>query len=488
MKKLLAILFITSFSLVGYAQNNPYKIKLNIKGMHDSTCYLISYFGNQRYYKDTATFDKNGIVVFSGKKQLESGIYGVYTGGKVLFEIVVSEPVIDITTTDSDNYIKGMKVNKSQENKIFVDHLKYATPKQQETIKLRKQYDDESTKKAKKKEIEKQLIKIDKEIKDYQLNIIKKYPKSFVAEIFNAMIEPETPDFKNVKNDSLVKRLRYDYYKKHFFDHINFSNARINRTPIYHNKLEKYFKSVVFPQPDSIIKDVDFVIDKAKASDDLFKYTVHYLINKYERSNIMGMDAIFVHIALKYYTKELAFWVDNDQIEKVQERAKKLEPLLIGKKAINLSLLDTSGTKWHNFYEIKSNYTILIFWDPECGHCKKELPKLSEYYNTVKDKSVSVFAVSSDYNEVWKKFIRDNKLDFINVAVPKDVYKDQKKATEYIVKGFTDLKSLNYSNTYDVYSTPQIYLLDKDKKIIAKKLDTELLKEVLERAFKNDKK
>ncbi|MBL4594759.1 MAG: hypothetical protein JKX68_13235, partial [Flavobacteriales bacterium] len=79
-------------------------------------------------------------------------------------------------------------------------------------------------------------------------------------------------------------------------------------------------------------------------------------------------------------------------------------------------------------------------------------------------------------------------LDFINVAVPQEVYKDQQKATEYIIKGLTDLKSLNYNTTYDIFTTPQLYLLDKDKKIIAKKLDTGLLKTVLKKEEEIKKK
>ena len=128
--------------------------------------------------------------------------------------------------------------------------------------------------------------------------------------------------------------------------------------------------------------------------------------------------------------------------------------------------------------------TILVFWDPECGHCKKELPKLAEYYKKIKDKnSVSVYAVSSDHNDAWKKFIRDNKLDFMNVAVPQEVYKDQMKVNEYVLGGHTDVKSLNYASTYDIFTTPQIYLLDKDKIIVGKKLDVELLEQVMEQRF-----
>ena len=48
----------------------------------------------------------------------------------------------------------------------------------------------------------------------------------------------------------------------------------------------------------------------------------------------------------------------------------------------------------------------------------------------------------------------------------------------------TDLKSLNFRKTYDIFSTPQIYLLDKNKKIIGKKLDALTLGKLLEQLEK----
>jgi len=481
MKKILILLFIAGLFNPIFGQKSDYSIKLKIKGMKDADCFLISYFGNQRFYKDTAHFDNNGVVHFTGKKaQLESGIYGVYTGGKVLFEILVDEPIIDIET-DTIHFVKNMVVKKSFENQLFLEHLLYIENLQENSTALREKYSNENTSESKKKTIKKQLNDIENNIKKYRLSIIEKHPTTFVAAIFKAMKEPETNEFNEVENDSLLRVLRYNYYKKHFFDDMNFGDERLVRSPLYHNKLEKYFKSVVYPHPDSIITDVDFVIEKSKANKEIFKYSVHYLINYYEKSKIMGMDAVFAHIALKYYTHEQAYWADSTTIEKVQERATKIYPLLLGKKSINLTLLDTASENWINMHEQKAAYTILIFWDPECGHCKKELPKIAAYYETIKDKNVIVYAVSSDHNDAWKKFIRENKLDFINVAVPKDVYEDQKKATEYVLSGVTDLKSLNYSSTYDVFTTPQVYLLDKDKIFIAKKLDAELLKQVLDR-------
>ena len=192
------------------------------------------------------------------------------------------------------------------------------------------------------------------------------------------------------------------------------------------------------------------------------------------------MDAVFAHIGLNYYTHELAYWSDSTQIEKIQDKARKLSPLLLGKKAIDLSLLDTSGTHWERLHNVKAKYTVLVFWDPDCGHCVKELPKLSHAVDSLKKiLDIKVFSVSSNHSEEWKTFIKKNNIDFINVAVPMEAYSDQNKATQFIIDGHTDIKSLNYNKTYDIFSTPQIYLLDSDKIIIGKKLDSELLKQVI---------
>lgn len=481
MKKFLYLTVILILSSTAFSQKDEFKIKMKIDGMQDSACYLINYFGSQRYYKDTANFDKNGVVVFSGPKHHQGGIYGVFTGGKLLFEIVLNnEPVVDLVT-DTNDYIGSMKVNKSEENKLFFEHLKFITKHQKDSEPLRRKIQNKSLSEKERKEISAQLTQIGVDINKYRLGIIDKYPESLVSVIFKTMKEPEAPAFEEIKNDSTKRYTKYIYIKDHYFDDVDFSDARINYTPLYHNKIEKFFKQVVIPAPDSIIKEADILIARSKANKEIFKYTVHYLLSHYERSKIMGMDAVFAHIGLNYYTHDLAFWADSTQIEKVQERARKITPLILGKKAINLSLLDTNN-KWQQLYKVDSEYTVLVFWDPDCGHCKKELPKLSEYTDSLKAHlSIKVYAVSSHHNNEWKKFIKDNKLDFINVAVPQEVYKDEKIATEYVIKGYTDLRSLNYHQTYDVYSTPQIYLLDKTKKILGKKLDTELLREVIKK-------
>ena len=84
-------------------------------------------------------------------------------------------------------------------------------------------------------------------------------------------------------------------------------------------------------------------------------------------------------------------------------------------------------------------------------------------------------SIGKDF-EGWKKFIRDNNMSFINVAVTDKLYEQAKSDPNSLVPVYpgekgkpTTLESLNYQTIYDIFSMPKVYILDKDKKIIGKK-------------------
>lgn len=102
----------------------------------------------------------------------------------------------------------------------------------------------------------------------------------------------------------------------------------------------------------------------------------------------------------------------------------------------------------------------MLFWDPDCGHCQKVVPEVKKLYDIVKGKGVEIYAMCTETEmDKWKKFIREKKLDWINVADPK--YQN------------------NFRYEFDITSTPQIFLLDSNKVIIAKKIDVGVLADML---------
>jgi thiol-disulfide isomerase/thioredoxin len=452
----LSILLSTTVVLGG----NGYDIKLTIKGVKNQSCQLAYYFGDKQYVKDSAMTDANGKLTFKGEDDLPGGIYLAVTPSRKYFEILVDKEQKFSMETDTADFITNMKVSGSEDNKLFYSYLKWISAKGKRMEELRKEFEEAKGDEKRLAEIKETQIAVDKEVKEYKTDFIKQHPDLLLSKIFNASWEPEIPEIPTLGNGRKDSTFAYRYYKSHYFDNLDLKDDRLIRTPVFAGKIKQYIEKLTPQIPDSINAAASYVIGMTDESSEIFKYLVYYITNTYEKSDIMGMDAVFVYMAKNYYLNGKAYWVEEPQKEKIQERVNALEPCLIGKKATNITLLKPD---FHpiSLYNLNSKYTILYFWDPSCGHCKKVTPKLKEFYNTAaKDLGVEVLAVyiEADTTE-WFNYIKENELGWINAA---DL-----------------LGKSNFRKYYDIYSTPVIYLMDKEKKIIAKRLEVDKLEDFI---------
>jgi hypothetical protein len=453
-KSSLILLTVIAFSMTAPA--GGYEIKVKIHGLKDTVCYLGNHFGDKQYVKDTIRLDKEGSGVFKGKDSLPGGIYLVIMPNKTYFEILVDEQKFSIET-DTVDFISNFKPTGSVENKLFNEHQRFIADKSKETQELKTRLNVNKDNKDSTKILRERVAGIDKEVKAYRIKLMNDYPKSFIAKIFRTMSEPEVPDPPKDANGNITdSTFQYRYYKAHYWDNVDFADDRMLRTPIFQNKVKTYTNQLTPQIPDSIIASCDTIIEKSKANKEVFKYCVATLTNFYENSNIMGFDKVFVHLSEKYYLTDKAYWADSTLKAKIQARVEKIKPNILFSVAHDLAMPDT-GFVMHTLHSVKAKYTVLVFWDPTCSHCKIEIPKLLQYYDSVKTKlSLEVFSVGIESDmDVWKKYIKEHKLDWINVS---DLY-----------------NQTNFRNYYDIYSTPVVYLLDERKRIIAKRLDTEKL-------------
>jgi thiol-disulfide isomerase/thioredoxin len=461
----LIIIILILYRIDAFAEKGSYNIKIKIKGLKDTVCFLGNYFGDKQYLRDTAKLNSKGEGVFKGKEDLPRGIYLIVTPDKKkYFEIIVNKEMNFSVETDTADFAGSVKFKGSDENRLFYEYINFMNKVQKKIDPLTKKYKLISEKKEKKDSTEllrKQISETEKQVTDYKNKFMKDHSENFLSTIFLASKEidiPETPTLPNGKKDSTFG---YRYYKKHFFDNIDFTDDRLLRTPVFQNKVDEYFSKLVYPKPDSIIKECDYLIDKSRPNKEVFKYLVWNFTRTYELSQIMGYDAIFVHLAKKYYTPEEASWAPQSTLEAMAKRVKELEPILIGKPAPNMIMQDTSLIL-RSLNDVKAKYTIVLFWDPECGHCQKEIPKLVKFYNEKKSVfNLEFYAVDSDTNMVkMKKFIKKEKMNWINVNGPRTLTK-------------------NFHDLYDINSTPVIFVLNEKKEIIAKKLGDDQLGDFL---------
>tara|TARA_B100001540_G_C15798405_1_gene638753 strand:+ start:160 stop:1623 length:1464 start_codon:yes stop_codon:yes gene_type:complete len=457
------------------SKQEKYKINGEITGLQDTSIMLAYYFGGKQYATDTAAVIE-GKFTFSGNKKLKGGMYLVVLSDQKYFDIIISEQNFSFTTKIED-LIGSMKFKNSKENTSFYQYLNFITKQQKEIAPIRSAL--ENSQGEEKLRLEKEVQKIDNKVKKYRSDFIQKNKNNFFSKIIKATTEIEIPESPLDSTGQPDKTFPYRYYKKHFWDNVDFSDERMLRTPIFFNKMDQYLEKLTAKHPDSINISADILIEKTRANDEIFEYVVSYITSTYERSKIMGMDAVFVHMVEKYYITNQCDWIDSTQLVKIIDRAQKIAPNLIGRVASEFVdfygrpfMKDPEG-KTHTLQEINAKYTILVFFGPTCGHCKKEMPKVKNVLDSLVEKNIDIktFAVATEFDkEEWKKFIREQKTkDWLNVA---DINHDDEG---------NPVASSDWRDKYDIYSTPVIYLLDKEKKIIAKRITHKQIAEIIDR-------
>jgi len=442
-----------------------YNIKIQIKGIQDTVCYLANYYGDKTYLTDTAIVDSKGKFVFERDSVLPGGIYIVAgQSNNKYFEFIVDREQNFSVSTEIGDVNGQMKFEKSQDNELFFEFIKYNMSNRMEIESLKKMKSQNLNPDSLIK-IDNQIKKINSDIEKIQQKIITENPKSFVAVMLKAMQEPEVvniPILENSREDSIYK---YQYYKQHFWDNYDLTDDRLLRTPLFHKRLDRYFTSVLYQHPDTIIMEADKYVDRTRGNKEVFKYSIWYLTYKFETSKIMGFDEIFVHLVDSYYVTGEAYWSDFTVVASLSKRADALRPILIGSTAPELILIDTNYSFLSLHYSM-AKYMTLIFYEIDCNHCKKEISDLKAWYKN-NDLEFQVFAVNTDTSLIkWKKFIVDNDLKWINANGTRSISPD-------------------YHQLYDIRTTPTLFLLDEKKRIIAKRLKTEQLIPFLENYHKN---
>lgn len=470
-KKLFSTTLFISLLFTVFASNNTspkgMNIKLTVKGLEDSQVILANYFGDKQYVKDTFQFDKKATLTFKADTMLPGGVYlAVFPAmGNRYFEFIVSESQFSLET-DTNDLTGHMKVLNSKENTLFYDDMKFLARMKQLSDSLSKLYREAKDQPAKDKYMA-ELRKIDTDVRNQRSNIISQNPDLFYGKLLKAMKDIDVPDFpRDAAGKVIDSAWQWRYYKAHYWDNTDLRDDRLLRCPVLHNKLKTFMTQTTVQHPDSVIVSGEDVLSKTDKKGDMYRYILTYIFNEMANSKVMGFDGAYVHFGKEYFCKaDMTPWIDTAKRFKICDRVTRLEPVLVGKKAQRLILwTDSTETQWKSLYDVKAKHTVLAFWDPDCGHCKKEIPVLAEAYHNLKKMGISVEVFSpaimdmDNYKE-WVEFIQKNNLDWINVC-------DAKRHN-------------NFRWEWDIQSTPQIYILDADKKIVARRIGADQVEDYI---------
>ena len=238
------------------------------------------------------------------------------------------------------------------------------------------------------------------------------------------------------------------FVKEHYFDYLDFNNQNLIHSPILIDKLMDYvFYLTVSRDPEmqnKLYKEAVSVILSKIEKQELKVGFIETLIKSFAKDdNIVLIDYLFDD----FYNK-LDFKYQNSEFRNtILQELKTAVGRIAGeitwtenKKTIKLSEL-----KDHDLY-------IIVFWSTTCPHCLKEMPKFYE-------------------------FIKDNKkVRVISVGIETEESKGAWKSETYYYPEFTHILGLGkWENpialAYNVLATPNYFILNADKRIIAKPYD-----------------
>ena len=406
---LIAFIFLASNTFLS-AQSNPV-LKGCIANLPDSvTSVKIAYLrGKGLAVKQDVPISTTTGCFEAEWTQQERGIFVLYIDGMHTFDLVISDEILEISADYNalnEVQLQGPGINEFQAFKSLVSPVNGAPPSEDE-------------------------------VRAFLLGIKDDALRDFLM-----------PQLIPLNPDTNVFWLR-----SHFWDYTNLNSLSTFINPFFEKNRTLYFDQVLGHNPDTIIYHLNRLLSQP-INEQIRKVLISTATYHYETSKFMGEDEVFVWLVNQFYVNGYADWISKNDLGKIREKAEGLATELIGQLAPDFAF-DTQNNGRVKLSEVKSPITILYFWDSECGHCRKETPRLKEFYDEYKDKGVEVVAITLQ-NEFtgWEKYIEEYDLDWIN--------------------GFeSDFDRPNFLWYYYIPTTPKKLVLGPDKTIIAKNLDVE---------------
>jgi thiol-disulfide isomerase/thioredoxin len=402
--------------------------------------WLIAYRlkpGTQVYVADTAIKD--------GKFNLklpENSISGTY---RLVYAVPQEEFYFDVIYNAKEdiqlnfNQEEGVNFITSKENILFGTYFREINAIEKDLISY---YSEGST------EI-KRYRKILTKHNEVQ-NIYLEKSEGLIANQFIKANESYNPsDYESVQD---YVQNRKDYY----FNNLDLQNFVLQASGFLTDKLTNYAFTALPLEPmekreteKEIQANISTIVKNLVGVSET--YTFHVLYTLWTQSTGSGFENTADFIFETYLKSSPIASNNKDIIDKIEIYNR----LRIGAIAPELSWQVADNDKSLSSLKEAENY-LLIFWSSTCGHCLRELPAL---HNALKEnQNIKVVAVGlEDDKSLWK--IESDKLDHFNHAIALGKWES------------------DYAKLYDINSTPSYFILDSDKKIIAK---PETDKEVVE--------
>jgi len=272
--------------------------------------------------------------------------------------------------------------------------------------------------------------------------IAERYPNTYTTDVLVELAKIPVRTAEQLKEfDGYLA-----FLNQHYFDNVDFNDPRLLRHYAFMDKVFYYLTTYTQKTENGTKRGLDYILKTLGDNDEINSLVFNNLLQTF-----VDLDnEVFTLYLVNNSKQGCSLNLDYTDLKELQT----IQALAIGGTAPDLLLYDDEKeVKSLHSYTQKNKITIVYIWISWCQHCKKTTPKLHELYLQHKKKGLGVFAVSLDEDEgKWKEAIKEHQTTWINTA-------------ELI-----PIKQSKVAPNYKIATTPALFILDKDGKILAKNL------------------
>lgn len=465
-KILFALYLLTALSLGAQSDSTRItSISVQMTGLKEPRALTGYYYGGFLFKSDSAIVDTlTGSFSFQCKG-LRPGVHFVSVPKGLLFSFMIDTPGKAYQFKGDVEHPDSLKSFGSPENTAYLEFSQKKRAKEaeikgsEEMFNLVKQAtNDQGTL----QEFSGKIADLYRKLDTLEQEHIAKYPATLFSKMLKASRVPDIPKRLKPLNASGKPSPAYiNWIRQHYWDFTDFNDERLLNGNDWPAFFDDYFNKWTAPIPDSIITAIDRVLPMIPKNGTMYQFAVKRLTQKFEMSDRPGADRVFVYLADHYQSLKGTPWLDEATLLRIEYKANTHRATLSGNPAPLLALPNEKDSLI-SLQSIRAPYTLLIFYSPLCSHCLETLPAVYETWEKYRAKGLAAMAVNTDDQlRYWKGFLAQTNRKWINVADP---------GTEK-----------TFIKTFNAYNLPVLMLLDKDKKILWKKVPPAELLPTLER-------